>query len=502
MCAMTTVSTSSGQVRGAVHGSGLRFAGIPFAATTGGDGRWRPPVAVEAWDGVRDATGFGAIAPQNPDMMLAFLGLEPEPMGEECLHLNVFTPAADDGARPVMVWIHGGAFFMGSGSSPMYDGMALVERGDIVLVTINYRLGAFGFLELGWLDEDLAGSANCGLLDQVAALEWVRDNIAAFGGDPGNVTIFGESAGAMSVTSLLAMPSAKGLFHKAIAQSGAAQTIATPEQAERSGRAFVEACGATTADELRALSMERILEVQNQVVITSMTNVEPLLEEGMAAGLPFRPVADGRALPTSVLAAIRAGSAAGIPVITGTTREEWRLFALMDFEAVDADVLHHRLDALTGDGDKALAVYAEATAGLEPKDAFTVIATDMVFRHPAVQLGEALLAQGPDVWEYQLSWATPALFGMLGSCHALDLPFVFGTTRDPQMAAFLGDAPPHELADAVQDAWLAFARTGDPGADWPRYDLGRRAVRDFDAELGILEDPGAAQRQFWDTVAP
>ena len=288
---MTTVSTTAGQVRGAPHGAGLRFAGIPFAGSTGGDGRWRPPTPVEPWDGVRDATGFGAIAPQNPDMMLAFLGLEPEAMGEECLHLNVFTPAADDAARPVMVWIHGGAFFMGSGSSPMYDGVSLVERGDIVLVTINYRLGAFGFMELGWLDDELAGSANCGLLDQVAALEWVRDNIAVFGGDPGNVTIFGESAGSMSVTSLLAMDAAKGLFHKAIAQSGAAQTIATPDQAERSGRAFVEACGVTTADELQALPMERILEVQSQVVITSMTNVEPLLEEGIAAGLPFRPVA-------------------------------------------------------------------------------------------------------------------------------------------------------------------------------------------------------------------
>ncbi len=497
---MTTVTTTYGQVRGAPHGNGHRFAGIPFAATTAGDGRWRPPVAAAPWDGVRDATTFGAIAPQNPDMMLAFLGLEPEPMDEECLHLNVFTPAADDAARPVMVWIHGGAFFMGSGSSPMYDGVSLVERGDIVLVTINYRLGAFGFLELGWLDEDLAGSANCGLLDQVAALEWVRENIAAFGGDPGNVTIFGESAGSMSVTGLLAMDTAKGLFHKAIAQSGAAQSNATPAQAERSGRAFLEAVGVTTVDELRALPMERILEVQGQVVMTAMTNVEPLLEEGISAGLPFRPCEDGRALPTSVLAAIRAGSAAGIPVITGTTREEWRLFALMDFEAVDADVLHHRLDALTGDGDKALAVYAEPTAGLAPKDAFTVIATDMVFRHPAVQLGEALLAQGADVWEYQLSWATPALFGMLGSCHALDLPFVFGMTRHPQMVGFLGDAPPHELADAIQDAWLRFARTGDPGGDWPRYDLDRRAVRDFDTEVGVLEDPGAPQREFWDTV--
>ncbi len=498
---MTTVSTTLGQVRGGGHGAGLRFAGIPFAAPPTGDGRWRPPTPAEPWSDVRDATEFGPVAVQNPDMMLAFLGLEPESMDEGCLHLNVFTPAADDARRPVMVWIHGGAFFMGSGSSPMYDGASLVERGDVVVVTVNYRLGALGFLELGWLDEDLAGSANVGLLDQVAALEWVRDNIAAFGGDPGNVTVFGESAGAMSVTSLLVMEAARGLFHKAIAQSGAAQTHATPAEAEAAGRRFVEALGVATADELRAQSVERLLEVQSQIVTAAMTHVEPLLEEGVSAGLPFRPVQDGGVLPSSVLAAIRAGGAAGVPVITGTTREEWRLFALMDFEAVDPEVLRRRLDALMGDGDKALAVYAEATAGMEPKDAFTVIATDLVFRHPAVQLGEALLAQGPDVWEYQLSWATPALYGMLGSCHALDLPFVFGATRQPQMAAFLGPEPPHHLADAIQDAWLSFARTGDPGGDWPRYDLARRAVRDFDAGLGILEDPGAPQREFWDSVA-
>lgn len=498
---MTVVATSGGEVRGSEHGSGLRFAGIPFAAAPEGDLRWRPPVSAEPWEGVRDATAFGAIAMQNPDMLLAFLGLEPEPMAEGCLHLNVFTPAADGAARPVMVWIHGGAFFMGSGSSPMYDGSSLSERGDVVVVSINYRLGAFGFLELGWLDPDLAGSANVGLLDQVAALEWVRDNIAAFGGDPGNVTVFGESAGSMSVTALLAMPAARGLFHRAIAQSGAAQANATPEQAERAGRAFVEALGVSTVDELRALPAERILAVQSQIVTEAMTNVEPLLEEGISAGLPFRPCEDGAALPP-VLATIRGGGGADVPVITGTTKDEWRLFALMDFEAVDAAGLHRRLQALTGDADKVLAVYADAIDGLAPKDAFTVIATDLVFRHPAVQLGEALLARGRDVWEYRFSWETPALFGMLGACHAIELPFVFGTTAEPKMAAFLGDAPPHDLSTAVQDAWLAFARHGDPGPDWPRYDLDHRQVRDFDADPGILQDPGAAQREFWASLTP
>ena len=498
---MTIASTTAGQVRGTEHGAGLRFAGIPYAAPPVGDLRWRPPAPVEAWDGVRDATSFGAVSIQNPDLLTAFLGMTPEPMDEDCLFLNVRTPALDDARRPVMVWIHGGAFIFGSGSSPLYDGAPFVDGGDVVLVTINYRLGALGFLELGWLDDDLAGSGNLGIMDQVAALEWVRDNIAGFGGDPDNVTIFGESAGAMSVTCLLAAESATGLFHKAIAQSGAAQAMATPVQAEDSARVVVERLGVSTADGLRALTAEQVLAVQGQVMIEAFTNPEPLLEAGVSAGMPFRPVADGHFLPPSVLAAIRGGSAAGIPVMTGTTREEWKLFALLDMAPFDDAVLHARLQALTGDAEKALAVYADAVASEPtPKDAFTVIGTDMVFRYPAIELSEALLNQSPDVWEYEFSWGTPAMGGMLGACHAIELPFLFGLASDPRLLGFLGDDPPIGLAEAMQDAWLSFARTGDPGAEWPRYDLDRRAVRTFDAQIGVLEDPGAERREFWATI--
>jgi para-nitrobenzyl esterase len=399
------------------------------------------------------------------------------------------------------VWIHGGAFIIGSGSTPLYDGAALVERGDVVLVTVNYRLGAFGFMELGWLDPSLAGTGNLGLRDQVAALEWVRDNIATFGGDPGNVTIFGESAGGMSVTGLLAAPSAKGLFHKAIAQSGAAQSMATPADAEASGRQVVEALGVSSADDLRALTTQQILEVQANIMVAALTNVEPMLENGVSAGLPFRPVADGDFLPENVLAAIRGGSAAGVPLIVGTTREEWRMFAMLDFQPIDDAVLRHRLEALTGDADKALAVYSDVVGEVGPKEAFTAIATDMVFRYPAVALSEAQLEQTPDVWEYVFDWGTPAMGGMLGACHAIELPFLFGLSSDPRLAGFLGDNPPVGLAEALQDAWLTFARTGDPGGGWPRYDLDRRAVRAFDAELSVVDDPGADARQFWATLA-
>jgi para-nitrobenzyl esterase len=305
----------------------------------------------------------------------------------------------------------------------------------------------------------------------------------------------------MSVTCLLAADSATGLFHRAIAQSGAAQAMATPMQAEDSARVVIEGLGVSTADELRALTAEQVLAVQGQVMIEAFTNPEPLLEAGVSAGMPFRPVADGHFLPLSVLAAIRGGSAAGIPVMTGTTREEWKLFALLDMAPFDDAVLHARLQALTGDAEKALAVYADAVASEPtPKDAFTVIGTDMVFRYPAIELSEALLNQSPDVWEYEFSWGTPAMGGMLGACHAIELPFLFGLASDPRLLGFLGDDPPIGLAEAMQDAWLGFARTGDPGAEWPRYDLERRAVRTFDAQIGILEDPGAERREFWATI--
>jgi para-nitrobenzyl esterase len=497
---MTTAPTTTGEVRGTQEGALLRFAGIPFAAPPVGDLRWRPPQPAEPWEGVRDASAFGPIAPQSADMLTAFIGMEQEPTDEDCLFLNVWTPALDDARRPVMVWIHGGAFIIGSGSNPLYSSGALAERGEVVLVTVNYRLGALGFLELGWIDDDLAGSGNLGLLDQVAALEWVRDNIAAFGGDPDNVTIFGESAGGMSVASLLAAEAAAGLFHKAIAQSGATQAAATSAQAEESARRYVEAVGATTVDELRATPVERLVEVQSHLVVASLTDVGAMLERGVAGGLPFRPVEDGRVLPTSALTAIRDGSAAGVPLITGTTRDEWKLFGLLDFEPLDADGLRIRLDHLTGDGEKALAAYADRVGELDPKAAFSVIATDLFFRYPAVELGEAQLEQTADVWEYVFSWATPAMAGLLGSCHALELPFVFGLAGDPRLVGFLGDAAPVDLAEAMQGAWLSFARTGDPGPDWPRYDLDRRTVRVFDDPTGLVEDPDASAREFCSTV--
>jgi para-nitrobenzyl esterase len=501
---MSTAHTTLGSVEGTQDGPVLRFAGIPFAAPPVGDLRWRPPQPAEPWDGVRDGSAFAPTAPQNVDMLNLFLGVEPEPQDEDCLYLNVWTPGLDDARRPVLVWIHGGAFMIGSGSNLMYDGRPLAERGDVVVVTLNYRLGELGFLELGWLDEAYAGSGNLGLLDQVAALEWVRDNIAGFGGDPGNVTIFGESAGGMSVTAQLAIEGSRGLFHKAIAQSGAAQAAATPAQAEAVARDYVGRAGVDSIEGLEALTTAQLLEIQSQIVVAAMTDVGKLLGEGAMSGMPFRPVEDGRALPSSLLAAVRGGSAAGIPLITGTTADEWKLFTMMDFEPIDDAVLAKRLEALAGDADKALAIYTEAYPEHAPKDLFSAAITDYAFRVPAVALGEAQLATTDEVWEYVFSWASPAMGGALGACHAIELPFLFGMAADPRLVGFVGDAPPQALAEAMQDAWLSFARTGEPAApglpEWPRYDTDRRAVMELDETPQVLEDPGAAEREFWEAV--
>ncbi len=254
----THVRTDKGEVVGIEHRGVLRFSGIPYAAPPVGPRRYLPPEPHDGWSGVLDATAYGAICPQPPMMLAQLLGEEPEPEHEDCLFLNVFTPACDDAARPVMVWIHGGGFMMGSGSSAMYDGAHLVRRGDVVVVTINYRLGALGFLHTDDLGHG-EGTANAGIADQIQALRWVRDNIAAFGGDPANVTIFGESAGAMSVGTLLGTPAAQGLFHRAILQSGAAHNVSTLTHAGEVREALLARLGGGGVERLRSAPLAELM---------------------------------------------------------------------------------------------------------------------------------------------------------------------------------------------------------------------------------------------------
>jgi len=503
----TIVETPSGKLAGRVEGGIHVFRGIPYAKPPVGPLRFRAPEPAPAWKGVREAVAFGPSAPQNP-MMLPLPGMDVGAMDEDCLYLNVYTPAPDGGRRPVLVWIHGGGFVIGSGSQSIYDGSRLARRGDVVVVTINYRLGPLGFLHLADLCPGLEGAAgNCGIRDQVLALEWVRDHIEAFGGDPGNVTIFGESAGGMSVGTLLGTPSARGLFQRAIAQSGACHNVHTRETATRVAEHFLEDLGVRPVDAarvLRELPPDKILDTQQQTFLKLGTSLGLLL--------PFQPLTDGEFIPEPPIEAVRAGSARRVSLLTGTTRDEWKLFSMIDtgLRQLDRPALLARVERQVGAGaaERLVAAYEEALAerGLvQPSDLFVEVETDRVFRIPALRLAEAQLDHAEDVFVYRFDWESPALGGALGACHAIELGFVFGVLDKPGIDFLSGKGPEADrLSETAMDAWLHFARGGDPsharlpGARWPRYDAERRATLVFGRTCEVQYDPGERERRAWE----
>ncbi len=495
-------TTSAGELEGAWHHNVARFAGVPFAAPPVGTLRFRPPQPVEPWNDIRAAREFGPVCPQNPSLMDALFGGETEQWDEDCLYLNVWsadpTPGAD---RPVMVWIHGGGFEMGSGSSPLYHGEAFARSG-VVLVTLNYRLGALGFLELGELDPSYSGSGNVGLLDQIAALEWVRDNIEQFGGDPRNVTIFGESAGAMSVSLLMTMPRARGLFHRAIAQSGAASAAKTPRDSAADTRTFMETAGIESVQGLVDAELPTLLAAHAATSAARMADPEGVIREhgNPLAFLPFRPVADGAEVPSEPLAAIEAGCAVGIPLVIGTTLEEWKLFALMSPPVGDEDALRERLGLMCTDPEGALAAYRTEHPDATLAEIECAALTDVVFRVPAVELADAQRAHAP-VWQYRWDWGSPVMGGMIGASHAIEIPFVFDLVEDQRLHVFVGAEAPKPLARAVHESWSNFAATGAPDADglpgWPALTPTSRPVLSFATDPSLLDDPAAGTLQFW-----
>jgi para-nitrobenzyl esterase len=502
----TIVETRSGKVAGREEQGLQIFRGIPYAEPPVGARRFCAPEPAPPWAGVRKAVEFDASAPQQA-MILPLPGMDVGAMDEDCLYLNVYTPAADAARRPVMVWIHGGGFVIGSGSQPIYDGGPLARRGEVVVVTINYRLGPLGFLYLKDLCPDLAGATgNAGIRDQVAALAWVRDNIAAFGGDPENVTIFGESAGGMSVGTLLGMPSARGLFARAIPQSGAAHNVHTRETATKVAAHFLEELDLSPAEataKLRELPPDKLLDSQQQT----------LLNLGRTVGLlPFQPLVDDESLPEPPLAAIRSGCSADIALLTGTTRDEWKLFGILDrgIRKLDHARLVKRLSRqLPGaDVEALIEAYRSARAGqvsTEPADLFFAIETDRVFRIPAIRLADAQAAHQRGTFLYQFTWESPSLGGALGACHAVELPFVFGVLEKEGAQLFAGGGPEaNRLSERVMDAWIGFARDGDPshpglpGGRWDTFDSERRATMLLGPECAIELAPGDRERQAWD----
>jgi para-nitrobenzyl esterase len=498
------VDTTGGRIEGIEKRGVLRFAGIPFAEPPVGPRRWLPPAPHPGWSGVRDASRFGPVAMQTNGTLEALAGGSGPDWEEDCLFLNVWTPAPDGAGRPVMVWIHGGGFSTGAGSVPWYDGSSLVQRGDVVVVTVNYRLGALGWLDLRSLDWSLASSGNLGLLDQIAALEWVRDNIAAFGGDPGNVTVFGESAGGMSIGTLMGTPSAAGLFHRAIPQSGAAHNVARPDDAAEVAEAVMEALGARDLEALRAVPAADLLAAQGKVS-EELTRRRAKRPSGAGLGLPFSPVLDGVVLPRYPLEAIREGSAAQVDLLTGSTAEEWKLFGLMLRNVEDEETILRRLGRVVEDPAELAAAYRQSRTDASHDDVWTAILTDRIFRIPAIRLAEAQAEHRPEsTFAYLFEWRSSAFDGRLGSCHALDVPFTFGTLDAPGARMFTGEDAPVALSEAMQDAWTAFARTGSPAHPglpaWPAYDKEARATMHLGDPCHLEHDPGPTERAAWDGV--
>ena len=487
------VETPQGRVAGCLEAGVTVFRGIPYAAPPVGELRLRAPVPADRWDGVRDATAFGPTAPATgyaPPYDRLFV--DPVIPGDDWLTANVWTP--DPAARdlPVLVWIHGGAFRNGSTAAPLYDGAAFARDG-VVLVSVNYRLGADGFL---FLDDT---EANRGLLDQVLALQWVQENVSAFGGDPGNVTVFGESAGAMSVCALLSMPRARGLFRRAIAQSGGGQHALAPDDARRVTAAVAEDLGVpATREGIASADPGRLREAQTRVSLAVATAPDPARWGRLAVDLmPFEPTLDGEVLAVLPVDAIAQGSCADVPLLTGTTAEEWRLFTvpagLID-NLGDAHIAA-LLAAYGADGDVA-GVYRQLDG--TPGDRYCAIATDWYLRVPAIRLAEARAAGRAPTHLYELAWRSPAFDGRLGACHGLDVPFVFDTLDTESGRALAGETPPRALAEEMRAAWVAFASDGDPG--WGPYDPAGRSVMVFDERSGVIADPHGARRAAWDGV--
>ena len=504
------VETITGKVQG-IEKDGLSiFLGIPFAASPVGNRRWLPPEPVEPWAGVKETESFIATAPQivappRQDSPLQVssnadtsLGVQPA-INEDCLHLNIWTPGTDAAHRPVMVWIHGGGFTGGTGASPLSNFEVLAGRGDVVVVTINYRLNVFGFLRL----KDITGgripsTGNEGMLDQVAALRWVRDNIEAFGGDPGNVTVFGLSAGGGSVCALLGMSSSKGLFHKGISQSGSAHFMVDKDEANRYAEHFLNVQGIKERDatNLYSLTTEQVLETYRQTLPTPRGVRAPMV------------TVDGEVFRELPIDSIKAGSADGIPVIAGTTADEWRLWQAMD-PAIQNLVEGHmlaRFRRMMPDWDMTETVKAyreilsERGVDPTPSEIYLSIMTARMFWIPTTRVLEAHQRRGNPAYSYMFTWKTPFRGGMFGAFHGMDSGLLWGNCQ-PEVfgSASLIDT----LSRNVQDAWLAFARTGDPSCQglgkWPVYGE-RRETMLLGEQCKVQEAPFEEERRIWDSA--
>ncbi|WP_392672691.1 carboxylesterase/lipase family protein [Streptomyces sp. LN785] len=449
------VSTVDGVVRGTLEQGVAVFRGIPYAAAPTGPRRFRAPEPAEPWEGVREAVAFGPTAPKRPySPPLDELLPDPEVAGDGCLNLNVWTPSPARTGLPVLVWIHGGALLHGSSAVELYDG-APFARDGVILVSVNYRLGIEGF---GVLPD---APANRGLLDQLAALEWVRRNIAAFGGDPRQVTLCGESAGAVCIAALLAAPRAEGLFRRAVLQSGAPAAL-SPEAGRRTTELIAERLGvAATAAALATVEPAELLAAQSAVT----SGGTPL-----TGGNSFQIVVDGELLPRDPAEALRAGAAAGVDLLMGSNSEEYRLWFVPSGLTERLSRLQLRLALLKFRVPRAtVRTYRANRPAATPGELLGALATDLLLRVPLNRVADARGDGSGRTYLYEFGWPSPVR--RLGACHALEIGFVFDTLDRPDTVALTGADAPQELADAMHAAWVRFAATGDPG--WPSWNASR-----------------------------
>jgi para-nitrobenzyl esterase len=485
-----------GAVRGKVSGGVLAFLGIPYAAAPFGVNRMRAPQPVRPWDGERDATAFGPTVPKG-DYPPQYARLFPEVVigGEDCLNLNVWTPDAGASGLPVLVWIHGGSFMNGSSSVADYDGAAFARDG-VVCVSLNYRLAAEGFLFLG---DDVA---NLGLLDQLAALRWVQDNISSFGGDPARVTVAGESAGAMSVTTLLSMPLASGLFAQAIAESGAGAHTLTAAEGLTVGGFLAEVLGVPADREsIKAVPLDKLVRAASDLVVEVQTAPDRARWGQLALSLlPFAPTVDGAVLPAAPLAGFAAGRGGGVRLLIGSNRDEARLFLIAagTIGVIDEPTLGFVAGTygLSGDG---LAVYRANRPSGGAGDVLAAVITDWFFRVPAIRVAEARCAPGgAGTWMYRFDYPEPLDNHGFGACHAVEVPFVFDTMARSGVAALIGDAPSQGVADRVHRVWVDFIAGGDPG--WAPYDVGARTTGLLTQDVVSVDDPAGDERALWEGI--
>ena len=481
-----TVETTAGRVRGAARASVHVFRGVRYGAPTGGRNRFMPPAAPAPWTGVRDALDYGAAAPQDRSHPVT---------SEDCLFLNVWTRGLGDGGRrPVMVWLHGGGFSAGSGSSATYDGVNLCNRSDIVVVTINHRLNIFGSACLAELaGDDFAASGCTGMLDIVAALEWVRDNIEAFGGDPGRVTVFGESGGGRKVSTLLAMPDAKGLFHRAIIQSGAVLRVRNPRDATREAELLLGKLGlrADQARGLQAVPTDRLFAAFTEV----SRDFEP--EERVVGMTGSTPVLDGRFIPVHPFDPTAAEISRDVPVIVGYNRTEetlWWRGREMPLGMTETDLQGRIAARLGSDADvlRVVAAYRDAYPDARPWDLYILICTDHPRGMYARELARRKTAQdAAPAWLYRFDWD---MGGEMKTPHALEIRFVFDNVDHTETRLFdlPGSRSARALAGRMSAAWTAFAGTGNPDIPdlphWPVYAADTRQAMLFDNESRIVRD--------------